>query len=82
MPPASFSHRSDPQRTDRYSRASEVLEGVFRSPGLILRANGSTKCGRHLLRSSLAAALLSGLLIILHGWVPLVLNVLVIETLL
>jgi hypothetical protein len=61
MPPASFSQRSDPQRTDRDSRASEILEGVFRSPGLILRVNGSTKCGRYLLRSSLAAALLSGL---------------------
>jgi hypothetical protein len=42
-------------------RGSEVLEGVFRSPGSILGANGHTKCGRYLLASSLAAALLNGL---------------------
>jgi hypothetical protein len=39
-------------------RASEVLEGIFRSPRSILWANGHTKCGWYLLASSLAAALL------------------------
>jgi len=42
-------------------RGSEVLEGIFRSPRSILRANGHTKCGRYLLASSLAAALLDSL---------------------
>jgi hypothetical protein len=42
-------------------RGSEVLEGIFRSPRSILRANGHTKCGWYLLASSLAAALLDGL---------------------
>jgi hypothetical protein len=42
-------------------RGSEALEGIFRSPRFILRANGHTKCGRYLLASSLAAALLNGL---------------------
>lgn len=31
--------------------------GGFCSPRFIVRANGPTKCGRYLLRSSLAAAL-------------------------
>jgi hypothetical protein len=34
-----------------------MLEGFFRSPRFIEWANGPTKCGRYLLRSSLAAAL-------------------------
>ena len=38
-----------------------MLEGFFRSPSSIVRANGPTECGRYLLRSSLAAALLDGL---------------------
>ncbi len=37
-------------------RGSEV--GIFRSPRSILGPNGHTKCGRYLLASSLAAALL------------------------
>ena len=37
-----------------------MLEGFIRSPGSIVRANGPTKCGGYLLRSSLAAALLDG----------------------
>jgi hypothetical protein len=45
----------------RVSRKSEALEGLFRSPGSIARANGPTKCGPYLLASSLAAALLDGL---------------------
>jgi len=45
----------------RVSRKSEALEGFFRSPGSIARANGPTKCGPYLLASSLAAALLDGL---------------------
>jgi hypothetical protein len=36
---------------------AEVLEGFFRSPRSIEWANGPTKCGGYLLRSSLAAAL-------------------------
>ena len=39
-------------------RSSEALEGIFRSPRSILRANGYTKCGGYFLASSLAAALL------------------------
>jgi hypothetical protein len=42
-------------------RGSELLEGSFRSPRSILRANGHTKCGWYLLASSLAAALLDEL---------------------
>mgnify|MGYP001221645659 CR=1 FL=1 len=42
-------------------RGSEALEGIFRSPRSILRANGHTKCGWYLLASSLAAALLDSL---------------------
>ena len=42
-------------------RGSEALEGIFRSPRSILWANGYTKCGRYLLASSLAAALLDSL---------------------
>jgi hypothetical protein len=42
-------------------RGSESLEGIFRSPRSILRANGHTKCGWYLLASSLAAALLDEL---------------------
>ncbi len=45
----------------RVFRNSEVLEGLFRSPRPIVRANGPTKCGSYLLASSLAAALLDGL---------------------
>ena len=41
-------------------RDSEALEGIFRSPRSILWANGYTKCGRYLLATSLAAALLDG----------------------
>jgi hypothetical protein len=33
------------------------MMGFFCSPRFIVRANGPTKCGRYLLRSSLAAAL-------------------------
>jgi hypothetical protein len=42
-------------------RSSEALEGIFRLPRSILRANGYTKCGGYLLAPSLAAALLDGL---------------------
>jgi hypothetical protein len=42
-------------------RGSEVLEGIFRSPRSIQRANGHTKCDWYLLASSLAAVLLDGL---------------------
>jgi hypothetical protein len=42
-------------------RGSEELEGIFRSPRVIIWANGYTKCGWYLLASSLAAALLDGL---------------------
>jgi hypothetical protein len=42
-------------------RGSEALEGIFRPPRSILRANGHTKCGWYLLASSLAAAFLDGL---------------------
>jgi len=45
----------------RVVRKSEALEGLFRSPGPIARANGPTKCGPYLLGLSLAAALLGGL---------------------
>ena len=45
----------------RVARKSEALEGLFRSPRSIARANGPTKCGPYLLASSLAAALLDGL---------------------
>jgi len=45
----------------RVSRKSGALEGLFRSPRSIARANGHTKCGAYLLASSLAAALLDGL---------------------
>jgi hypothetical protein len=38
-------------------RGSELLEGIFRSPRSMLRANGHTKCGWYLLASSLAEAL-------------------------
>jgi hypothetical protein len=38
-------------------RGSEALEGIFRSPRSIQRANGHTKCGWYLLASSLIAAL-------------------------
>ena len=41
-------------------RGSEALEGIFRSPRSILRANGHTKCGWYRLASSLVAALLDG----------------------
>ncbi len=41
-------------------RDSKVLEGIFRSPRPMLRANGYTKCGWYLLPSSLTAALLDG----------------------
>jgi hypothetical protein len=34
-----------------------VLEGFFRSPRSIIRATGSTKCGRYLLRFRLACGL-------------------------
>jgi hypothetical protein len=37
-------------------RGSGALEGIFRSPRSILRANGHTKCGWYLLVSWLAAA--------------------------
>jgi hypothetical protein len=40
---------------------AEALEGFFRSPRSIEWANGPTKCGGYLLRSSLAAALLDSL---------------------
>jgi hypothetical protein len=48
-------------------RFSEVgnTGGVFRSPRFIARANGPTKCGRYLFRSSLAAALRTNFLSIL-----------------
>ncbi len=42
-------------------RIFEILKGLIRSPRLIARANGYTKCGPYLLASSLAAALLDGL---------------------
>jgi hypothetical protein len=42
-------------------RGSEALGGIFRSPRLIARANGYTKCGPYLFASSLAAALLDSL---------------------
>jgi len=45
----------------RVVRKSETLEGFFRSPRSIVRANGPTKCGPYLLASSLTAALLDGL---------------------
>ncbi len=45
----------------RIFQNSEVLEGLFRSPRPIARANGPTKCGPYLLASSLAAALPDGL---------------------
>jgi hypothetical protein len=38
-----------------------TLNGLFRSPRSIERANGYTKCGPYLLASSLAAALLYSL---------------------
>jgi hypothetical protein len=38
------------------SRIFEILNGLIRSPRLIARANGYTKCGPYLLASSLAAA--------------------------
>jgi hypothetical protein len=38
-------------------RIFEILKGLIRSPRLIARANGYTKCGPYLLTSSLAAAL-------------------------
>jgi len=38
-------------------RIFEILKGLIRSPRLIARANGDTKCGPYLLTSSLAAAL-------------------------
>ena len=41
----------------RAFRILEILEELFRSPGPITRANGST-CGMYRLASSLAAALL------------------------
>jgi hypothetical protein len=41
-------------------RDLELLEGIFRSPRSMLRANGHTKCGWYLLASSLAAAALDG----------------------
>ena len=41
----------------RVARKSEALEGLFRSPRSIARANGPTKCGPYLLASSLAVAL-------------------------
>ena len=50
---------------------SETLKGLFRSPRSILGANGPTKCGPYLLASSLAAALLDGLLSILRLLKPL-----------
>jgi hypothetical protein len=40
---------------------AEALEEFFRSPRSIEWANGPTKCGGYLLRSSLAAALLDSL---------------------
>ncbi len=42
-------------------RGSEELEGIFRSPRVIIWANGYTQCGWYLLASSLATALLDGL---------------------
>ncbi len=43
-------------------RGSEELEGIFRSPRvIIIWANGYTQCGWYLLASSLAAALLDSL---------------------
>jgi hypothetical protein len=42
-------------------RSLETLEGLFRSPRSIPRANGYAKWGWYLLASSLAAALLAGL---------------------
>jgi hypothetical protein len=42
-------------------RIFEILKGFIRSPRLIARVNGYTKCGPYLLASSLAAALLDGL---------------------
>jgi hypothetical protein len=41
-------------------RIFPTLNGIFRSPRSIERANGYTKCGPYLLASSLAAALLDG----------------------
>ena len=41
----------------RVARKSEALEGLFRSPRSMTRANGPAKCGTYLLASSLAAAL-------------------------
>ncbi len=49
------------RRSPASLRGSEALEGIFRSPRSILRANGHTKCGWYLLASSLAAALLDSL---------------------
>ena len=40
---------------------AETLEGFFRSPRPMTRANGHTKCGAYRLASLLAAALLDGL---------------------
>jgi hypothetical protein len=41
-------------------RNSEALEGIFRSPRVIIWTNGHTKCGWYLLASSLTTALLDG----------------------
>ena len=42
-------------------RGPEELESIFRSPRVIIWANGHTQCGWYLLTSSLAAALLDSL---------------------
>ena len=53
----------------RFSEA-EVLEGFIRSPESIVRANGPTKCGGCLFRSSLAAALhAERRILVRRGWV-------------
>jgi hypothetical protein len=57
----------------------EFLEGLFRSPRFIQRANGHTKCGAYRLASSLAAALLNSLFEHPAQWFPLVLGVQTIE---
>jgi len=57
-PPAAFSHRSEAQRVAASLSELGSLEGLFRSLRAIILANGYTKCGRYLLASSLAAALL------------------------
>jgi len=54
-------HRSRiAQRLNESFRRPGALEGLFRSPRSIVKANGPTKCGPYLLASLLAAALLNG----------------------